>query len=47
LSGFWNLGTSGLLLGDLTALDDWLTVYRSVTLVNFQLDAQNSVHFYI
>ena len=23
-------------------LDDWLTVHRSITLVNFQLDAQNS-----
>ena len=26
-------------------LDDWLTVYRSITLVNFQLDAQNSYLF--
>ena len=23
-------------------LDDWLTVHRTITLVNFQLDAQNS-----
>jgi len=23
-------------------LDDWLTVHHSITLVNFQLDAQNS-----
>jgi len=28
-------------------LDDWLTVYRSITLVNFQLDAQNSLFIYI
>jgi hypothetical protein len=26
-------------------LDDWLTVHRSITLVNFQLDAQNSYLF--
>ena len=26
-------------------LDDWLTVHRSTTLVNFQLDAQNSYLF--
>jgi hypothetical protein len=25
--------------------DDWLTVHRSITLVNFQLDAQNSYLF--
>jgi len=24
-------------------LDDWLAVHRSITLVNFQLDAQNSL----
>jgi len=28
-----------------TILDDWLTVHRSITLVNFQLDAQNSYLF--
>jgi hypothetical protein len=28
-------------------LDDWLTVHRSITLVNFQLDAQNSLFIYI
>ena len=28
-------------------LDDWLTMHRSITLVNFQLDAQNSVFTYI
>jgi hypothetical protein len=26
-------------------LDDWLTVYRSITLVDLQLDAQNSYLF--
>jgi len=26
-------------------LDDWLTVHQSITLVNFQLDAQNSYLF--
>jgi hypothetical protein len=26
-------------------LDDWLTAHRSITLVNFQLDAQNSYLF--
>jgi hypothetical protein len=26
-------------------LDDWLTVHRSITLVNFQIDAQNSYLF--
>jgi len=29
----------------LSCLDDWLTVHRSITLVNFQLDAQNSYLF--
>ena len=29
----------------LEGLDDWLTVHRSITLVNFQLDAQNSYLF--
>jgi len=28
-----------------TLLDDWLTVHRSTTLVDFQLDAQNSYLF--
>ena len=28
-------------------VDDWLTVHRSITLVNFQLDAQNSLFIYI
>jgi len=28
-----------------TVLDDWLTVHRSITLVDFQLDAQNSYLF--
>ena len=28
-------------------LDDWLTVHRSITLVNFQLDTQNSLFIYI
>ena len=28
--------------------DDWLTVHRSITLVDFQLDAQNSyIYIYI
>jgi hypothetical protein len=27
--------------------NDWLTVHRSITLVNFQLDAQNSLFIYI
>jgi hypothetical protein len=27
--------------------DDWLTVHRSITLVNFQIDAQNSLFIYI
>jgi len=26
-------------------LDDWLTVHRSITLVDFQIDAQNSYLF--
>jgi len=26
-------------------LDDWLTMHHSITLVNFQLDAQNSYLF--
>ena len=26
-------------------LDEWLTVHRSITLVDFQLDAQNSYLF--
>jgi hypothetical protein len=29
----------------ITDLDDWLTVHRSITLFNFQLDAQNSYLF--
>jgi hypothetical protein len=29
----------------LKSLDDWLTVHRTITLVNFQLDAQNSYLF--
>jgi hypothetical protein len=28
-----------------TSLDDWLTVHRSITLVDLQLDAQNSYLF--
>jgi hypothetical protein len=28
-------------------LDDWLTMHRNITLVNFQLDAQNSLFTYI
>jgi len=28
-------------------LDDWLTVHGSVTLVNFQLDAQHFLYIYI
>jgi len=28
-----------------TNLDDWLTVHHSITLVHFQLDAQNSYLF--
>jgi len=28
-------------------LEDWLTVHRSITLVNFQLDAHNSLFIYI
>ena len=28
-----------------SALDDWLTVHRSITLVDFQLDAKNSYLF--
>jgi hypothetical protein len=27
------------------SVDDWLTVHRSITLVDFQLDAQNSYLF--
>jgi len=29
----------------LAILDDWLTVHRSITLVDFQLDAQNTYLF--
>jgi len=32
---------------EIRSLDDWLTVHRSITLVNFQLDAQNSLFIYI
>jgi len=28
-------------------LDDWLTVYRSITLVKFQLDVQNCLFIYV
>jgi hypothetical protein len=28
-------------------LDDWLTVHRSITLVNFQLGAQNYLFIYL
>jgi len=28
-------------------LDDWLTVHRSISLVNFQLDAQNCLYIYV
>jgi hypothetical protein len=28
-------------------LDDWLTVHRSITLVDFQLDAQILIYFYM
>jgi hypothetical protein len=31
----------------ITILDDWLTVHHSITSVNFQLDAQNSLFIYI
>jgi len=27
-------------------LDDWLTVHRNITLVNFQLNAQNFIYIY-
>jgi hypothetical protein len=30
-----------------TSLDDWLTVHHSITFVNFQLDAQNSLFIYL
>ena len=34
------------LYGDVSyKLDDWLTVHRSITLVDFHLDAQNSYLF--
>jgi hypothetical protein len=36
LTFWWNLCTD---------LDDWLTVHRSITLVDLQLDAQNSYLF--
>jgi len=29
------------------SVDDWLTVHRSITSVNFQLDAQYSLFIYI
>jgi hypothetical protein len=32
-------------LKQLQHLDDWLTVYRSITLVDFQLDGQNTYLF--
>ena len=32
---------------EIRSLDDWLTVHRSITLVNFQLDTQNSLFIYI
>ena len=28
-------------------LDDWLRVHRSIALINFQLDAQNSLFIYL
>ena len=33
------------LRSDSLVLEDWLTVHRSITLVDFQLDAQNSYLF--
>ena len=49
-----NVGTVGSLVGDaaLRAQNrhhawDWLTVHRSMTLVNFQLDAQILIYLYI
>jgi len=35
----------GLLQTSFANLDDWLTVHRSITLVDLQLDAQNSYLF--
>jgi len=32
---------------NLYGIDDWLTAHRSITLVDFQLDAQNSNFFKI
>jgi hypothetical protein len=34
-----------LILNEAQHLDDWLTVHRSITLVDLQLDAQNSYLF--
>jgi len=39
----FNSGFKGLT--SLSNLDDWLTVHRSITLVDLQLDAQNSYLF--
>jgi len=42
------LSTKGLLYNidkPIAYLDDWLTLHRSITLVDFQLDAQNSYLF--
>jgi len=39
----FNSAFKGLIFS--TYLDDWLTVHRSITLANFQLDAQNSYLF--
>jgi len=38
---FWDFTQRRLIVN----LDDWLTVHRSVTLVDVQLDAQNSYLF--
>jgi len=36
-----------LLKHESRVVDDWLTMHHSITLVNFQLDAQNSLFTYI
>jgi hypothetical protein len=39
------LNLQHVLIFCLFCFDDWLTVHRSITLVDFQLDAQNSYLF--
>jgi len=43
--GFLERKTYTMQTFNIAMLDDWLTVHRSITLVDFQVDAQNSYLF--